>query len=176
LYLGIVLLKSLSLNNSRISSCLMMVILIAGFSAGAGDLNAAESVKNLGPREINSRITENIENITLIDVRTSREQKSGVIKNAILISIYDEKFTEKINKLNKKNPVYVYCASGRRSTMAANKLLENGFENVTNMKGGINVWKEMNLPVIVPDIKADGNNSASNNDVKIDSTKITEIK
>ena len=41
---------------------------------------------------------------------------------------------------NTEVPIYVYCASGVRSAMAAKKLENNGFANVTNI-GGIHSYK-----------------------------------
>ena len=46
--------------------------------------------------------------------------------------------------LDKK--IAVYCRSGRRSAGAADKLGEDGYKLI-NLKGGIIVWKEANMPV-----------------------------
>lgn len=81
-------------------------------------------------------------NIQLIDVRTPDEFKSGHIKGAKNINIGDEtKFDAEVAKLNKKKPVAVYCRSGRRSKIAAQKLLEKGFV-VYDLNHGILEWTE----------------------------------
>jgi rhodanese-related sulfurtransferase len=41
----------------------------------------------------------------------------------------------------------LYCASGGRSALAAQRLQEMGFEDVAHMGGGLKAWKEMNGPV-----------------------------
>lgn len=41
----------------------------------------------------------------------------------------------------------VYCASGGRSALAAQRLQEMGLNNVAHMGGGIKAWKEANGPV-----------------------------
>jgi rhodanese-related sulfurtransferase len=41
--------------------------------------------------------------------------------------------------------VIVYCRSGVRAALAARTLLELGFEDVVNLDGGINAWKEAGL-------------------------------
>ena len=40
----------------------------------------------------------------------------------------------------------VYCRSGARAALAALTLKTLGFENVANLKGGFNAWKEAGLP------------------------------
>ena len=42
----------------------------------------------------------------------------------------------------KKQEIVVYCRSGNRSGMAQQILLQNGFENVLNLKGGMLAWTE----------------------------------
>ena len=41
----------------------------------------------------------------------------------------------------------LYCASGGRSALAAQRLKEMGFEHVVYMGGGLKAWKEANGPV-----------------------------
>ena len=41
----------------------------------------------------------------------------------------------------------LYCASGGRSALAAQRLQEMGFSNVAHIAGGIKAWKELNGPV-----------------------------
>jgi rhodanese-related sulfurtransferase len=41
----------------------------------------------------------------------------------------------------------LYCASGGRSALAAQKLQEMGFDKVAHMGGGLKAWKEANGPV-----------------------------
>lgn len=41
----------------------------------------------------------------------------------------------------------LYCASGGRSALAAQRLQEMGFEDVAHLGGGIKAWKELNGPV-----------------------------
>ena len=84
------------------------------------------------------------DNIQLIDVRTQREVKQGVIETALFIDFFDKDFLIKVNsKLNKKTAVYLYCRSGNRSGKATKILLENGFE-VYNVLGGYTKWEKEN--------------------------------
>ena len=42
----------------------------------------------------------------------------------------------------KDKEIVVYCSHSRRSPRASYILTRNGFKNVTNMLGGMSVWKE----------------------------------
>lgn len=89
--------------------------------------------------------TEN-KNLQLIDVRTPKEFKSGHIANAENIHLYDADFEERIEKLDKNKPVYVYCKSGGRSAEAADILAGKGFK-VVELRGGIEAWEQAENPV-----------------------------
>ncbi len=81
------------------------------------------------------------EGIQLVDVRTPKEYNQGKIGNAIMIDYYQDDFMTKINKLDKKKPIYIYCHSGGRSGRAAKKIRNAGFENVYDLDGGITAWR-----------------------------------
>lgn len=71
----------------------------------------------------------------ILDVRTPREWASGKVKSAHLINIQDPEFIKKAGKLNKDNPVFIYCAVGGRSSQAAQMLTKAGFKQVYNLNG-----------------------------------------
>ena len=83
---------------------------------------------------------DNEKDIIILDVRTQEEYDTGHIKNALLIPDYDigkiasEKLPDKYAK------ILVYCRSGRRSEIAAKKLIEMGYKKVVDF-GGIIDWK-----------------------------------
>lgn len=79
----------------------------------------------------------------LVDVRTAEEFKADHIPGAVNYNWLNEKdFAEQAKKLDKSQPVYVYCLSGVRSGKAADWLAANGFIKVINLEGGIKAWKE----------------------------------
>ncbi len=89
-------------------------------------------------------------NIQLVDVRTESEYHEGHLQGAILIDVKNPQFlTMAQEKLNKQQPVAVYCRSGRRSSTAAIQLAEAGFK-VTNLAGGIMAWKSKGQPIVNP--------------------------
>jgi|SRR5690554_1920132 len=89
----------------------------------------------------------NQEQIQLLDVRTPEEFQEGHLENAININWNDPNFIQQTHHLDKTQPLYIYCKSGRRSAAAAQQLNEEGFE-VYDLKGGIDNWKQNNHPII----------------------------
>lgn len=76
----------------------------------------------------------------VLDVRTPEEYNEGHLKKAANIDYKSPDFKEKIAKLDKSKPVYVYCLSGGRSAAAATALHESGFREVYDMQGGYLKW------------------------------------
>ena len=73
----------------------------------------------------------------LLDVRSSQEFSEGHLENAINIPVYNlkEKIADKVK--NKENIIFVYCSSGHRSKRAKELLQKYGYENVYNLKNGL---------------------------------------
>ena len=79
--------------------------------------------------------------VQLVDVRTTKEYRSGHIGRAINIDFFhSKKFKEAFEKLDRKKPVYLYCRSGKRSKQAARRLIKMGFFKIYDLKGGILNW------------------------------------
>ena len=100
--------------------------------------NSVDKFEILDYMEFKNQIENNVQ---LIDVRTSEEFNAGHIEGAINIDFKNEEvFYQSFQRLDKKNPVYVYCRSGNRSKKSADKLLEMGFSMVYDLKGGYIDW------------------------------------
>ncbi len=82
----------------------------------------------------------------LIDVREPDEWRQGHIPSAVGISrgFLELRIEEKVP--DHKTPIIVQCASGTRSLLASRTLRELGYENVYNLTGGFNAWKDRGLP------------------------------
>ncbi|WP_102027650.1 rhodanese-like domain-containing protein [Salirhabdus sp. Marseille-P4669] len=77
-------------------------------------------------------------NVQFVDVRTPGEYKarsSKIFKNIPL-----QQLAGRTSELDKEKEVVVICQSGMRSMQAAKLLKKQGFEKVTNVKGGMNAW------------------------------------
>lgn len=86
---------------------------------------------------------------TILDVRTPDEYNNAHIENAVNINIFDANFISQVEqKVDKTKPVYVYCASGGRSTNAMNKMKELGYTNIYNMLGGFSTWLSKGYPSV----------------------------
>ncbi|QOR62112.1 rhodanese-like domain-containing protein [Sulfurovum sp. ST-21] len=81
-------------------------------------------------------LLENDENVTLLDVRTPEEFRTGHLRGATLIPL--EKLESNLDKLSpfKNKKIIVYCRSGNRSVSASRILEKNGFTPL-NVKNGI---------------------------------------
>jgi molybdopterin/thiamine biosynthesis adenylyltransferase/rhodanese-related sulfurtransferase len=79
-------------------------------------------------------------------VRESDEWRQGHIPQALGIprGFLELRIEEKVP--DHKTPVILQCASGTRSLLAARALGEMGYENVYNLNGGFNAWKDKGLP------------------------------
>jgi len=77
-------------------------------------------------------------NILVIDVRENAEFAFNHIPNAISIPLGE--LENKMNVLNKNDEIYIVCRTGNRSDLAAQKLTENGFNNVINVEPGMSQW------------------------------------
>ena len=104
---------------------------------------AAQTKTSLTADEFEKAISK--DSIQILDVRTPGEYTSGHIKNTLLANWNDAaEFNRRVAFINKAKPVYVYCLAGGRSAAAAEKMRGMGFENVYELKGGINAWKAGN--------------------------------
>ena len=81
-------------------------------------------------------LLENDDNVTLLDVRTIPEYKSGHLRDATLIPV--DALSTNLGMLRdaKDKKIIVYCRTGSRSVTASRILEENGFTPL-NVKGGI---------------------------------------
>ncbi len=81
----------------------------------------------------------------LIDVRHVNEwRKTGIPKGGMEISIHDAEgiavFVSKVSKAvseNKDIPISLICASGNRSSKAANILISSGFTDIRDVAEGM---------------------------------------
>ncbi len=79
--------------------------------------------------------------IQLIDVRRTAEYEKGSIGNAMHMNVLQEKdFLSQIETLDKNEPVYLFCHSGKRSKKAAKILKEKGFKEIFDFSPGYKGW------------------------------------
>ncbi len=99
----------------------------------------------LGPEEFKQKMVQ--EPGILLDIRTHSEQKKGIIPTAQCLDFFSDSFEATLNNMDKSKTYYIYCASGGRSSEAAELMIKNGFVHVVDLDGGIKRWKEANLTI-----------------------------
>lgn len=92
--------------------------------------------------------------VAFIDIRDASElARDGKIPGAVhasrgMLEFHadpDSPYHKEVFASGKK--LVLYCASGGRSALAAQRLQEMGLTNVAHVGGGIKAWKEANGPV-----------------------------
>ena len=94
-----------------------------------------------GVREVSTNQLRNelqSKNKQYIDVRTTGEFKAHHILGFKNIPL--NQLSQDLNKLSKEKEIVVICQSGIRSKNACKILKKQGFQFVTNVKGGMNAW------------------------------------
>ena len=96
----------------------------------------------LSPAEFQSKLRDTPDAI-LLDVRRPEEIAVERLENSLSI-VFDDSFETKLDDLEQK-PLFVYCASGKRSAKAAAILRGKGYKHVYELEGGLGAWKEAGL-------------------------------
>ncbi|WP_337019820.1 rhodanese-like domain-containing protein [Oceanobacillus massiliensis] len=96
-----------------------------------------KGISNINTKEAKDKFKA--KDVQFIDVRTPGEYKKNHQKKFKNIPLYN--LAGRTNELDKSKEVIVICQSGMRSAKAARILKKQGFEKVTNIKGGMSAWR-----------------------------------
>lgn len=101
------------------------------------DAHGEGGVRDIEPAELRHRLTE----VRIIDVREPSEwsDELGHIDGAVLVPLAQVR--EAQSTWDKRQPVVIVCRSGRRSMAAARLLVELGFQQVMNLRGGMLAYR-----------------------------------
>lgn len=119
---------------------LISILMVACSSSDAGALNTVTPVQAAQMLDT--------ENAIIIDVREQNEWDAQHIPGAIHIPLGDVKVRMTELAQYKDQSIVMQCRSGKRSAVAASILQEAGFEQVSNLTGGIIAWSQAKLPTI----------------------------
>lgn len=103
-------------------------------------------MKETTVEELKKKIDQE-EDFILLDVREPYEYQISNIDGKL---IPQDDLPDRLDELDKSKEIVVMCRSGSRSAKACNFLEKNGFNNVSNLKGGVNAWAreiDNSLPV-----------------------------
>lgn len=92
----------------------------------------------------------------MLDVRDVKEYDAGHIIDARHVPAAE--IAERADSLKKfkEKPVVVYCDSGLASAAAARALRAAGFGKVATLRGGLQNWRQENLPLVKSTGKKEG--------------------
>jgi monothiol glutaredoxin len=97
--------------------------------------NEPARVRPLGPKDLKALLDQG-KKLALIDVRTDEERAIATIEPSKKL---DE---NELAKMDKSTPLVFYCHHGMRSRRAADHFLQQGFQEVYNLEGGIDAWSQ----------------------------------
>jgi DMSO/TMAO reductase YedYZ molybdopterin-dependent catalytic subunit/glyoxylase-like metal-dependent hydrolase (beta-lactamase superfamily II) len=119
-----------------------------GFDSVAGYLEQGMQALDLRPELVAriERITaatlaeqlEGAEPPLVVDVRTEREWREQRISGSLNIPL--TRLQERVDEVPRDRQVVVHCATGYRSSIAASVLKRHGFDNISDLVGGISAW------------------------------------
>jgi rhodanese-related sulfurtransferase len=78
----------------------------------------------------------------VLDVRKYNEFAEGHVKDAVNIPLDEMVDVAQIAQLEESQNIYVHCAAGYRSVIAASLLKRQGYHNLRNVLGGYAKIKE----------------------------------
>jgi molybdopterin/thiamine biosynthesis adenylyltransferase/rhodanese-related sulfurtransferase len=107
---------------------------------------AKEQITEIDGGEAESRLARSL----VLDVREPDEYEQGAIPGALHLPRGHLEGQVEGKVADKSRPIIVHCASGFRSAFAAKTLQELGYEDVVNLAGGFNRWKDEGRPWSVP--------------------------
>jgi hydroxyacylglutathione hydrolase len=100
-----------------------------------GTMSVIELKKKMGSSEV-----------LLLDVRDPPEwAEDGYIEGATRLFFAD--LPEKADALPKNKPIAVACSVGNRSSIGASILERKGFQNISNVLGGMTAWNTLGYPI-----------------------------
>ncbi|BAH37206.1 MAG TPA: rhodanese-like domain-containing protein [Gemmatimonas aurantiaca] len=103
------------------------------------------AVEYLSPAEVVARLNGDTQ-LQIIDVREPWEYGIAHIEPSELIPLSE--LPGRVQSLDPERPYALLCHHGMRSEMAANWLVQQGFQQLINIEGGIDAWSHQ----VDPDI------------------------
>jgi rhodanese-related sulfurtransferase len=98
------------------------------------DISADEAVRMIEERRADP-------DFVILDVRTPEEFRQERLPDAENLDFRARDFETRLETLNRDKAYLVYCASGRRSSAAADRMAEKRFREVYNVLGGLQAIK-----------------------------------
>jgi len=97
--------------------------------------------------EVSVSQLKEMKGVLLLDAREWSEYQVSHIDKATYVG-YDQFEIGRLNSIDKKHKIVVYCSVGYRSEKISEKLKQAGFTDVSNLYGGIFEWVNQGNPVV----------------------------
>lgn len=101
-------------------------------------------INEIDSESLQTRIASG-EDILLVDIRTPAEIAHGAIPDALHLPMH--LIPIRISELPKDREVVLYCRSGARSYQACAYMMQQGYDRVLNLRGGIIAWARHGYPI-----------------------------
>ena len=107
--------------------------------------SSVSGLSKIGPAEVTRLM--NHEKALLLDLRTAADFTNGHILSARHIPAADLEGRQKELQKHKKNPIILCCSRDSDGIKAGRILKFAGYEKLYSLKGGLESWRNANLPV-----------------------------
>jgi rhodanese-related sulfurtransferase len=105
------------------------------------------TVPTLTSDELHKQLSAKSTTPVLLDARSEAEYNISHLNGARFVG-YDDFELGRVSDIDKSAPVVVYCSVGKRSEDIAQRLIDAGFTQVKNHRGGIFDWSNRGYPVV----------------------------
>jgi rhodanese-related sulfurtransferase len=105
---------------------------------------SSEAIEQLSVEEVSEIFERNDPDYVFVDVREPEEWEDGTIPGAVKIPLGE--LNDRLYELDKSKKYIMVCRSGKRSNKASNILVQNGFEGISNLDGGMLAWYDEDYP------------------------------
>lgn len=102
-------------------------------------------INEIDSESLHERIASG-EDVMLVDIRTPAEIAQGAIPDAMRLPMH--LIPMRMNELPKDRDVVLYCRSGARSYQACAYMMQQGYDRVLNLRGGIIAWARHGYPIV----------------------------
>ena len=139
--------------NRALIICLLSSLILIGTQAFAKEKTFQQIVSDVKAQitevsvgEIKNSVDTG-RNLVILDVRTSDEFDAGHLPGSINIPRGVLEFLVGKSYPNKDVEIVLYCRTDARAALCTKVLMDMGYTNVKNLKGGFKAWGEAGYPI-----------------------------
>jgi rhodanese-related sulfurtransferase len=127
---------------ARVGYDYAMGYLEGGLEAWKSAGKEIDTIESISAAELALRLKK--EALKVLDVRKPTEYETGHMENATNVPL--DYLNDHMAEMNKDSKLYLYCAGGYRSMIAASILKARGFDKLVNVEGGFKAIVAADIP------------------------------